>query len=150
MRLLNSSLQSLKTAIGGLMLVSFAIGFLCVSFAHLIPSHAGMNMGSMHVMHHMHQTLALNGCCSAGTTDHMELWKSTLTGIPQGYQDILALIVFAVASTFIFSDFFATPRLNPNFLFLRYKQYTREHPDIRVFNVLRLAFAKGLLNPKTH
>lgn len=144
------NLHTLKNALGGLLLLSFAVGFLCVSFAHLLPTHAGMDMTSMHTMHHSSQAITLNSCCGAGTADHMEVWKSTLTGIPQGFQDLLALIVFAVAATFLFSDFFATTKLNNNFFLLRYKQYAREHPNIKVFDALRLAFATGLLNPKTH
>lgn len=150
MRPFNSSFQSLKTALGGLLLLSFAVGFLCVSFAHLIPTHAGMDMGMTHTMRQTSQATTLNSCCGAETTNHMELWKSTLTGIPQVFQDLLALIVFAVAATFVFSDFFATTKLNSNFFLLRYKQYAREHPNIKIFDALRLAFATGLLNPKTH
>jgi hypothetical protein len=80
----------------------------------------------------------------------MELWKSTLTGIPQGFQDLLALIVFVVTAAFVFSDFFPPTKLNSNFFFLRYKQYAREHPNVQTFNLFRLAFAQGLLNPKLY
>ncbi len=137
--------NKLKIALGGFVLLSLAIGLLCISLVHTTSAHADMG-----AMHHTGQSATLNGCCDAGVSDHMELWKSTLVGIPQGFQDVLVLIAFAISATFLFSDFFATPRLNPNFLFLRYKQYAREHPNIRVFDALRLAFAKGLLNPKTH
>ena len=148
MQILNLSLQSLKTALGGLILLSFAVGFLCTSFVHVISSHAGME--SMHGMHHASKTLILSSCCgNTNASDHMEAWKSTFVGIPQFFQDLLVLIVISIVA-FGFSDFFATPRLNTDFLFLRYKQYARAHPDIRVFDALRLAFAKGILNPKTH
>lgn len=148
MRLLNSPLQSLKTVLGGFVLLSFIVGFLCISFVHSISSHA--DMGGMHTMLHTTQTATLNGCCgNPSTSDHMEAWKSTFVGIPQVFQDILTLIVISIVA-FGFSDFFATPRLNPNFLFLRFKQYAREHPNIRVFDALRLAFAQGILNPKLY
>jgi len=48
------------------------------------------------------------------------------------------------------SDLFARHRLTTTLLFLRYRQYVREHPNIKAFDVLRLALAKGILNPKTH
>lgn len=135
----------INTFLSEVLLASLIVGFLCISLVHTTSAHADMG-----AMHHTGQSATLNGCCDAGVSDHMELWKSTLVGIPQGFQDVLVLIAFAISATFLFSDFFATPRLNPNFLFLRYKQYAREHPNIRVFDALRLAFAKGLLNPKTH
>lgn len=145
MQIFKSSALSLKTTLGGFLLSSLVVGFLCISFVHANLAHADMG-----AMHHAGQSATLNGCCDAGVSDHMELWKSTLVGIPQGFQDVLVLIAFAISTTFLFFDFFATPRLNPNFLFLRYRQYAREHPNIKVFDALRLAFAKGLLNPKTH
>lgn len=138
-------LAKLKIALGTFVLSSLVIGFLCISFIHLTPAHADMG-----AMKQGDQTTALNGCCDAGVQDHVELWKSTLVGIPQGFQDVLVLITFAISATLLFSDFFATPHLNSNLLFQRYKQYARAHPDIRVFDALRLAFAKGILNPKTH
>lgn len=136
----------IQTFIGGILLASLIVGYLCISFVHI--THA--DMGAMHTMHHKSQTTALNDCCDTGTSNHMELWKSTLTGIPQDFQDALALIVIGIAAAFVFSDFFATARLSPNLLFLRYKQYAKAHPNIRAFDALRLAFAQGILNPKLY
>jgi hypothetical protein len=79
----------------------------------------------------------------------MELWKSTLVGIPQSAGDALGLIIGVVA-VFVLTDFFVTPKLNINLLSLRYRQYAREHPDIGIYNVLKLAFARGILHPKTY
>jgi hypothetical protein len=92
---------------------------------------------------------SFKNCCDVGVTDHMELWKNALVGIPQGFQDLLVLIVLAVATSFIFTDSLAAPRLNTNILFYRYRQYAREHPNILTYNPLRLAFARGILHPKT-
>lgn len=139
--------EYLKRFVCGLILSAFTIGFLCTSFAHVISGHS--NMDGMQMMHHTSQTVTLNGCCGADTSDHMELWKSTFVGIPQVFQDLLALIVISIVA-FGFSDFFTTPRLNLNLFFLRFKQYAREHPNIRVFDALRLAFAQGILNPKLY
>lgn len=143
MKLFASSSQ-IRTAFGGFVLSSLIVGFLCISFIHATPAHA--DIGS----HTAHRTSAtLNACCDLGTNDHMELWKNTLVGIPQGFQDLLVLIVLAVATSFVFADFLATPRLDTNLIFYRYRQYAREHPDIALFNPLRLAFARGILHPKT-
>ncbi len=149
MQLFNSSQQSLKTTMGVVLFVSFAVGFLCVSLVHLIPTYVDMGMGSMHTMHHTSQPMTFSGCCDAQTTDHMDVWKGTLVGIPQGFTDLLGLIVFATAATlFVFSDVFATRRLVANVLFLRYRHYTRAHPDFRTYDALCLAFARGILHPK--
>ena len=135
----------LKTILGGSVLFSLIVGFLCISFIHATPAHA--DMGSAHTAHAINPSI--NTCCDIGVNDHMELWKSTLVGIPQGFQDLLVLIVLAVATSFVFADFLATPRLNTNFLFYRYRQYAREHPNMLTYNPLRLAFARGILHPKT-
>lgn len=144
MKLFVSSLQ-IKSALGGFVLTSLIVGFLCISFIHAMPIHG--NTGS-HTSHQASQT-TLNACCDVGVSDHMELWKSTLVGIPQSFQDILALLVIGVAAAFVFSDFFATPKPNLNILALRYKQYAREHPNIHTYDPLKLAFARGILHPKT-
>lgn len=49
-------------------------------------------------------------------------------------------------SNFYLTEFSSTPP--QSFLFIRYKRYAREHPNIKAFDALRLAFATGLLNQK--
>lgn len=136
----------LKTILGGSVLFSLIVGFLCISFIHATPVHAGN--GSPHAIHTSHEA-SLKSCCDAGVNDHMELWKSTLVGIPQGFQDLLILIVLAVATSFAFAGFLAIPRLDTNLLSIRFRQYAKEHPDILAYSHLRLAFARGILHPKT-
>lgn len=138
-------LPRIKAFLGASILMSLTVGFLCISFIHATPAHA--DTGSAHTAHAINPSL--NTCCDMGVNDHMELWKSTLVSIPQVFQDLLVLIVLAVATSFVFADFLATPRLDTNILFYRYRQYAREHPDILMYNPLRLAFARGILHPKT-
>lgn len=137
----------LKTVVGGSVLFSLIVGFLCISFVHAVPAHAAMDMGSMHS--HDEHTASLNNCCDSGTSDHMELWKSTFVGIPQNLQELMALVAVALFVTLALADFFPSPRLNENLLSIRFRQYTRDHPDIPTYNSLRLAFARGILHPKT-
>ncbi len=145
MRLLTSPSQYIRTAMGGFVLSSLIVGFLCTSFIHVTPAHADMGSHTAHKA----SSATLNACCDVGVNDHMELWKSTLVGIPQGFQDLLVLIVLAVATSVVFADFLAIPRLDTNIIFYRYQQYAREHPDMALFDPLRLAFARGILHPKT-
>ncbi len=146
MKLAFPQANRLKTVLGGSVLISLIVGFLCISFIHATPVHAGN--GSGHIAHTSHG-VSLKNCCDAGVSDHMELWKSTLVGIPQGFQDLVLLIVLAVASSFALAGFLAAPRLDTNLLSIRFRQYAREHPDIRTYDPLRLAFARGILHPKT-
>lgn len=138
--------RKIKTLFSEVILTSLIVGFLCVSFAHVMPAHADMGAMSTHASH----DASLSNCCETGGSDHMELWKSTFVGIPQSSQDLLVLFTLAITAVFTLPSFLATPRLNPNFLFIRYRRYAREHPNIKAFDALRRAFATGLLNPKTH
>lgn len=136
--------KRINTFLGGAVLLSLIVGFICISFIHLTPAHSDMG-----AMHHDRQTTTLDdGCCGA-TSEHMELWKSTFVGIPQGLQDLFVLIVLVATVTFAFADFFTVPRLDRDILFYRYRQYAREHPDILAYSHLRLAFSRGILHPKT-
>ena len=146
MKLLSLSASRVQTALGGLILISLVVGFLCISFIHATQAHAVMSSHSSHKA----SSATLNACCDIGVSDHMELWKGTLVGIPQSFQDLLVLIVIGVVATFVFSDFFTVPKLNINLLALCYRQYVREHPNIGIFNPLKLALARGILHPKTY
>lgn len=136
-----------KTVLSGSVLLSFVVGFLCIGFIQTMPAHASMDMGAMPT--HAQKSGAFNNCCDTGASDHMELWKSTFEGIPVSLQQFLALVAIAIFAASTFKDFFSAPRLDINFLFTRFRQYARAHPDIQSYNALRLAFASGILHPKT-
>ncbi len=146
MKFLSVFTSQILTIVSGTILSSLIVGFLCISFIHATPAHADMGTHSSHKA----SSAILNSCCDVGVNDHMELWKSTLVGIPQSFQDFLALLFIGVAVAFVFSDFFAIPKLNLNVFALRYKQYAREHPNVSIYNPLRLAFARGILHSKTY
>ena len=137
----------IKIILCDLILLSLIVGFLCISFIHAMP--AQIHMSGMHTTHVV-SSVTLNTCCNAGVTDHMELWKGTLVGILQGLQDMLALIIVGVAVAFTCSFFLKISRAVADVLFFRYRQYIRTHPDIGICNMLQLAFACGILHPKTH
>lgn len=133
------------TAVGSFVLLSLIVGLLCVSFVHTISAHADMEMS--HATH-KNSSVTLNACCDAGASDHMELWKGTLVGITNNLQSLFVLFAFSFVTVLAFSKLFSASRIGVNLLSLRYRQYTRDHPDIGLFNSLRLAFARGILNPK--
>jgi hypothetical protein len=137
--------RKIKTLFSEMILTSLIVGFLCISFAHVMPAHADMGEMSNHASH----GVSLSNCCETGGSDHMELWKSTFVGIPQSSQDLLVLFALAITAVFTFPSFLVTPRLTGAILSFRYRQYAREHPNIRTYDPLRLAFARGILHPKT-
>jgi hypothetical protein len=137
--------RKIKTLFSEVILTSLIVGFLCISFAHIMPAHADMSAMSTHASH----DASLSSCCETGGSDHMELWKSTFVGIPQSSQDIFALLIISLAATFVLSDFFPLPKPSLTLIALRYRQYAREHPELLTYNPLRLAFARGILHPKT-
>ena len=104
-------------------------------------------MDMLHTVH-THSSAIASSCCDTGVGDHMELWKSTLLGILETIQSLLVLVAFAFVAKVVFAELFGTPRRDRDFLYTRYRQYVREHPDIGLCNPLRLAFARGILNPK--
>lgn len=136
--------ENLKRLAGMLILGSLTVGLLCISFIHPTVAHADMGSHASHKA----SSVTLNPCCDVGVDDHMELWKSTLVGIPQSLQDILTLFAVSLVVAFAFSEFFVTPRIDVNLFAVRYRQYTREHPDIALFDPFRLAFARGILHGK--
>jgi hypothetical protein len=130
---------------GAFILSSLLIGFLCISFVHNVSTHTGMDMS--HAVH-TNSSVIVTNCCDGGASNHMELWKSTLVGIFETVQSLLVLFAVSFVAAAAFSELFGAPRLSVNLFSLRYRQYTREHPDIALFNPLRLALARGILNPK--
>lgn len=136
----------IQTLLGGSVLLSLVVGFLCISFVHSTPAHVGI------ASHGVHKSFSatLYSCCDAGVNDHMELWKSTLVGIPQNLQNLFALFTVSLVAGFTFLTFLNVPRTDGNIFAIRYRQYTRAHPDISLFDSLRLAYSQGILNPKLY
>lgn len=143
--------EKFKRFLGGAILSSLLFGFLCISFINILPTHAmtmaDMGLMSSHIDHGDHKS-ALNNCCDTSINDHMELWKNTFVGIPQSLEQLLTLVVVLFA-TLTFSDFISPSRRRINFIFRRFLQYARAHPNISTYNPLRLAFSQGILHPKT-
>jgi hypothetical protein len=87
-------------------------------------------------------------CCGSGISHHFDISKNTLA-VPQSLRDSLMWLVFGLAlalgfSRLPFQNLSTKPKL------LSYRLYERQHPDLPLFNHLKLAFAKGILNPKIY
>lgn len=87
-------------------------------------------------------------CCSSSISHHFDISKSVLA-VPQSLRDSLIWLTLALAlalgfSRLPFQNFSTNPKL------LSYRLYERQHPDLPLFNHLKLAFARGILNPKIY
>ncbi len=146
MRLFAVVSQSLEV-VSSILLLSLVVGFVCVSFTHVVPTqgHTGM-------MHHTHAPAqAMHTCCDRdATTDHMELWKGTFVGIPALFQDVLAFFGVGAFVYFVLPHFLEKISSLILVLMHRWMAYIREHPNVRTFNQLQLSFARGILHPKTY
>jgi hypothetical protein len=88
-----------------------------------------------------------DGCCNESLTGHFAVWKNIALSTTQdlgGY-----LLAFAMAVVVLLVFFPETFRARPDLYFLRYKTYKRNHLEVRTYDPLRLAFARGTLHPKT-
>lgn len=90
--------------------------------------------------------------CKMSVVEHISLWQSTFTAIPQESLILLVLLVLSIAVIFAAKNILVSPRLSPNAALIKelYELYLREHPDLLLFNSLKEAFSQGVLNPKIY
>ncbi len=117
-------------------------GFACVGVFSK-SMHAGMvdNTESLSVK-------SEKACCGSSTLHRFDVSKNTLS-VPQNVRDSLMWLVLALALAFgIRRLSFWNTSVNTNLLL--YRLYDRRNPDLIFFNPLKLAFARGILNPKVY
>lgn len=82
--------------------------------------------------------------CQMSVTEHISKWQQMFLAIPfSGALFILLGLVFAVWYLSQINYFSLSPPI-------RLRLYKREHPDIKLFDNLLLAFSKGILHPKIY
>lgn len=119
-------------------------GFVCVGMFHETSMEMTTDPTLMAIT-------AEESCCGTTMSQHIQSWKSTFLAVPQGFRDALALLALGLVlilgySWFSFRDRY--PLLDPDIGGLRL--YVRQNPDITLFNHLKLAYARGILNPKIY
>lgn len=87
-------------------------------------------------------------CCSTSISGHVESWKGALLAVPREMRDRILLLVFWLAIVFAISCL--RFQLDFESRLLSYKLYARDNPSFLLFNYLKLAFARGILNPKIY
>ncbi len=121
-------------------------GFLCVGMFHEKSMHMDMLSDQT-----MLSITSEESCCGTTMSQHVESWKNTFLALPQAVRDSLILLALGLTlilaySWLSFRDRY--PALDPDAG--RSRLYIRENPDITTFNHLRIAFARGILNPKLY
>lgn len=141
MALLNIQ-KSIKLPIILLTIGALVFGFFCLGiFTKTSMQMPAMNGASI-------STSKESSCCSSSISHHFDISKSTLA-LPQSLRDsllwlALGLVLVLGFSRLPFQNFSTNPKL------LSYRLYERQNPDLPLFNHLKLAFARGILNPKIY
>lgn len=144
MKLIVNYLKTPKLTLILTLLGMLIFGFVCSGMA----SHASMH-GDMNSMAVMQTAGSQQKCCNASISKHIESWKSTLIIVPHEIRDRLLLLILVLAIVLIVSRL----RFQHNFTdlhWLSYGMYARDNPNLALFNHLKLAFARGILNPKVY
>ena len=87
--------------------------------------------------------------CKMSVIEHISLWQSMFTAMPQESSILLALVILLVAVLFTTKNSIGPPRLFRDETSTP-KLYLVQHPNLPFFNPLKEAFAQGILNPKIY
>ena len=137
----------IKFPVSLLIIWALLFGFVCIGMFH----ESSMDMDTMTPNPTLISITGEQSCCGTTMSQHIQSWKNTFLAVPQGFRDALTLLALGLAlalaySWFSFRDRY--PLLDPDIGGLRL--YVRQNPDITLFNHLKLAFARGILNPKLY
>lgn len=119
-------------------------GFLCTGiFSKASMDMSAMDMGVM--------TSHDQPCCTLGAGHHIDMWKNIILVNPDKMRDAWTLFMLGLALIFAYSWVSLwNRRPSPDLDIGRLRLYIREHPDLLLFNHLKLAFTRGILNPKIY
>jgi hypothetical protein len=116
-------------------------GFLCTGIFHKGPMNmSSMDMGAVSSQQEQQ-------CCNLGSAHQFDSWRSVILVTPDNTRNSLILLALGLALIlgYSLSSFWnRKPQFEPDIGRL----YIKENPDLILFNHLRLAFARGILNPK--
>lgn len=87
--------------------------------------------------------------CKMGIVEHISLWQGMFTAVPQESLMLLALLILLVAVIFVIKNILAPSHLSSSEVLTR-RLYSKEHPNLLLFNPLKEAFSQGILNPKIY
>ena len=88
---------------------------------------------------------SIRACCR-GISQHIEPWKNLTLSNFNNIRDILVLLTISLA----LASFLPQWSNRDKQRYSLFKFYIRQHPDLLAYDPLKLAFAKGILNPKVY
>ena len=137
----------IKFPVSLLTMWALLFGFVCVGMFHE-PS---MEMDTMTSNPTLMAITGEQSCCDTTMSQHIESWRSTFLAVPQGIRDALTLLALGLALVFAYSWISFRDRYpSPDSDVGRLRLYVQQNPEIAIFNHLKLAFARGILNTKVY
>ena len=88
-------------------------------------------------------------CCNTGISKHIGSWKDTFLVVPRDMRDGLLILILGLIAALTVVLFRFRHSLSVDYS-QSYRLYERDNPDLALFNYLKLAFARGVLNPKIY
>lgn len=125
---------------------ALVLGFFCVGMFSKSATHMTMLENTQSISMASEQE-----CCGTSISHHFDTWKNITLAVPDKVRD--SLMMLALGLTLILGGSWLSLRHRyplPNFNILRFKLYIRQNPDLLLFNHLKLAFARGIVNPKIY
>ena len=128
-------------------ILALVLGFFCTGIFTKTPMH--MTIIDSNALSTMQGE---QSCCGTSMSQHMNLLHNTSLALPDQARNNWGLIILSLifAFTVIGKSLIKTTLVNENKLLIFYKLYLRQNPDLVLFNQLKLAFARGILNPKIY
>lgn len=120
-------------------------GFVCTGFFN--KSSMDMPAMDMGMTSSEHQP----SCCNLGAAHHMNSLRDIALIAPDKTRDTLTLLALGLALLLGYGFAYVWNRRPPiDHDVGRLRLYIKSHPDLILFDHLRLAFARGILNPKIY
>lgn len=122
-------------------------GFVCTGMAN----HTSMHNMDMNPTRVTMSSANQQECCNTSISKNIDSWKNIILTAPDKMRDSLALLVLGLALIFGYSWLSLRnrhPSMEPDVG--RLCLYIRQNPDLILFNHLKIAFARGILNPKIY
>jgi hypothetical protein len=120
-------------------------GFVCTGFFN--KSSMDMSAMDMSMMSSEHKL----SCCNLGAAHHINSLRDVALIAPDKTRDTLTLLALGLALLLGYGFAYVWNRRPPiDHDVGRLRLYIKSHPDLILFDHLRLAFARGILNPKIY
>lgn len=121
-------------------------GFFCVGMFNKPTTHMVMMGNAQSISMPSEQS-----CCGSSISHHFDTWKNIALAVPDKVRDNLVLLALGLA-LILGGNWLSVRHRNflPNLDILRLRLYVRQNPNLLLFNHLKLAFARGILNPKVY